>query len=139
MWNVNDKGHDADTERVVVRVHDVAAGGARARAQDGGAEADAMTVRVRAGRGRRRRATPRVTPRRRRSAGAHRRRHPHHVRAHSLTPPVLILDSFSVYRYSHLRRKQKHAKHIIKKNNNVNKKSVVCEVGIRTIILRDRS
>lgn len=44
MWDVNDKGHHVDTERAVVRIHDVAAGGARARPQARGAEAGAMTL-----------------------------------------------------------------------------------------------
>lgn len=51
MRNINDKRHDAHPQRVMVRIHDVAAGGARAVPQAGRAEAGAVTVRGRARRG----------------------------------------------------------------------------------------
>lgn len=75
----------------MVRIHDVAAGGASARPQDGSSEADAMTVRMRAplqlgG------AAARVTPGGRRGAGAPRRRAAHQVRPCEVPPPLMMFE-----------------------------------------------
>lgn len=84
-----DTRHDADTERVVVRIHDVAARGAGPRAQDGGVEAGAVTLRRRGGAP----APARVTPagRRRRRARAAGRPAAHQQWARGLAAALLAV------------------------------------------------
>lgn len=88
IWNADDKGHYFDSERVMVRVHDIATRSTCTRPQAGSAEADAMTLRLtRVGFT----AGARLTSagRRRTGAGACRRRAACRLGARALLAPLL--------------------------------------------------